>query len=134
MAALNEIQRAKGKWYSEVMQKFYFSDVAERTKEHLDGLVATIRSMHVNASDLELVTRRIRQTEFAGTTYMPLPDEAAIVRIIREVQGEKVIERANEPRRGFEPPPVDMSKYEGMTEDETWNAMLEEAYRKLGGR
>ncbi|TCD47027.1 hypothetical protein [Chlorobium sp. N1] len=86
----------------------------------------------VNAADLGSVTRRIRQTEFQGTTSMPLPDEAAIVRIIGEVQGEKVIERANEPRRGFEPEPIDMSEYAGMSEDELWNALMEKARRKFG--
>jgi len=132
MAALNEIQRTKGKWYSEVMQRFYSAEIGERTKEHLDGLVGTIQELKVNATDLKAVTRRIRQTEFQGTTYMPLPDEAAIVRIIREVQGEKVIERANEPRKGYEPAPIDMSEYDGMSEEETWNALMEKARRKFG--
>jgi len=134
MAALNEIQRAKGKWYSEVMMKFYSTNVPERTKEHLDGLVATIQAQKVNTADLLTVTRRIRITEFSGTTYMPLPDEAAIVRIIREVQGESIIQRSNEPRKGYDPDPIDMSEYDGMTEDETWEAMFEKAYQKCGGR
>ncbi|MDT9547434.1 MAG: hypothetical protein RI826_08885 [Chlorobium phaeovibrioides] len=96
--------------------------------------VATIQAQKVNTTDLLTVTRRIRFTEFQGTTYMPLPDEAAIVRIIREVQGESIIQRSNEPRKGYDPDPIDMSEYDGMTEDETWEAMFEKAYQKCGGR
>ncbi|RTY39569.1 hypothetical protein EKD02_02530 [Chlorobium phaeovibrioides] len=59
---------------------------------------------------------------------------APIVRIIREVQSESITVRSNEPRQGYLPEPVDMSEYDGMTEDETWAALLEKAYAKCGGR
>jgi len=57
-----------------------------------------------------------------------------VQRIIREVQGESIIQRSNEPRKGYDPDPIDMSEYDGMTEDETWEAMFEKAYQKCGGR
>lgn len=134
MQALADVQHAKGKWYSEVMARFYTTAVAEHTARHLEGLVEAVRRLKVNRRDLGRATRRLRQTEFAGTTYMPLPDEAAIVRAIREVQGENVHRQAAEPRAPLELEPVDMSEYEGMTEDETWAALIEKAYEKLGGR
>jgi len=56
------------------------------------------------------------------------------VRIIREVQRESITARSNEPHQSYLPEPVDMSEYEGMTEDETWAALLEKAYAKCGGR
>lgn len=131
---LAEVQRSKGKWYSEVMARFYASAVAERTREHLDGLVGAVRGTGINRSDLVVVARRLRQGEFSGTTYMPLPDEAAIIRTVREVQREGVGRRAAEERAPLELEPVDMSEYEGMSEEESWNALVEKAYRKLGGR
>jgi hypothetical protein len=48
------------------------------------------------------VVRRIRETEFAGTTYMPLPNEGAIIRIIQEVNGAMVTETE---APNLEPPP-----------------------------
>jgi hypothetical protein len=48
------------------------------------------------------VVRRIRETDFNGTTYMPLPNESAIVRIIQEVNSAMVTET---PVPNLEPPP-----------------------------
>jgi hypothetical protein len=124
MTALMKIQESKGKWYSEVMQKFYRTGVGERTKKHLDGLVMEILRLRPSHADLATVTRRICQTEFQGTTYMPLPDEAAIIRILREVQGESAGLRSRTEPPSWQPPPFDMSEYEGMSEDETFEALM----------
>ncbi|WP_041463798.1 hypothetical protein [Pelodictyon luteolum] len=132
MTALMQIQESKGKWYSEVMQKFYRTGVGERTKKHLDGLVMEILRMRPSRADLGTATRRICHTEFQGTTYMPLPDEAAIIRILREVQGESAGRRIGTEPPAWEPPPFDMSAYEGMSDDETFEALLALARLKFG--
>ena len=106
-------------------EKMPKGEFEKRTIEHRTGMIAAIKRLKVNHEELEVIKRRIKQAEFTGTTFMPLPTEADIVRIVKDVQKEmlhKKIEESN-----HQPPGFDASVIEGKTMDELWGILLEKA-------
>ena len=74
------------------MVRFYTPEsVPHRTKEYLGKLVALFAEFRVNEEEFDAVRRRTRESEFAGTAFAPLPDESALIRIIREVQSGQAV-------------------------------------------
>lgn len=126
-AALSEIQWAKGKFYSQVIErmteKMPKAEFEKRTMEHRTGLITAIKRLKVSTEELEVMTRRAKQAEFTGTTFMPLPTESDMIKIAKEVQGEMLQKRSGE--CSYQPPMVDMTLIEGKTADQVWDMVLE---------
>ena len=94
--AIQEIELSKGKAYSEVLFRLYehlpLSDREAPVRTALRRLANLFAEYGCTDEAVNRVVRRIRETEFTGTTYMPLPNEGAIIRIIQEVNSAMVSE------------------------------------------
>ena len=91
----------KGKTYTEAMARFYShllpDDVAIKARAYMNRLAGVFTEYLVSDTELKAVMRQCRETEFTGTSYMPLPDEGALIRIILDVQSRMTVERQKEP-------------------------------------
>lgn len=94
--AIGEIQLAKGKAYSEVLVKLYGhlapAQQERKVADYLDHLALLFVEYGCTDQAVVRVVRRCRESEFKGTSYTPLPDEGAIIRIINEVNQGLVTE------------------------------------------
>ena len=54
-------------------------------------IVSLFREYQVTDEEFRAVKRRVREEDFRGTSYSPLPDESALIRIIREVQSGQAV-------------------------------------------
>ena len=128
--ALLSIQLSKGKFYSEVLAKMSLS-LPEATG-FISEMAQSIVSLLLTQGDLCLLVTRCKQGEFCGTAYMPLPTEADIVRIAREIQLDTRYRKASlteNQSRGVVPE-IDNSSFVGKTMEELFDV----AFEKLGGR
>lgn len=88
----------KGKCYTETLSKFYRSDVLQaKGMEYMVRLAGLFSEHLVTDDEMALILKDCREAEFTGTSYMPLPDEGALVRIIKDVQVRTATKRMNEP-------------------------------------
>ena len=74
----------------------------EKAKAYLMRLANLFSEYGCTSEGVARVVRRCRETEFRGTSYSPLPDEGAIIRIIHEVNQQMVAESRQDPSAGGE--------------------------------
>ena len=67
-------------------EKMPKEEFEKRTMEHRKGMIYVIKGLKVSREELGVITRRAKQAEFTGTTFMPLPTESDLVKIARQVQ------------------------------------------------
>lgn len=88
----------KGKCYSETLAKFWTVDViGQKTTEYMARLAGIFDEYKVSDDELIRVLKQYREIEFTGTSYMPLPDEGALIRVIQDVQQQMAHKRLTEP-------------------------------------
>ena len=98
--AIRDLQQMKGKCYTETLVKFWNPDVLEQKAiEYMDKLASIFEEYRVSDDELNAVIKQCRETEFTGTSYMPLPDEGALIRVIQDVQGRMAAKRITEPEK-----------------------------------
>lgn len=90
----------KAKCYTETLSKYYTANVLEeKSTEYMKKLANLFSEFLVSDEELKLILKDCRETEFSGTGYMPLPDAAALIKIIKDVQVRTATKRMNEPEK-----------------------------------
>ena len=100
------VQVSKGKFYSEVIAKMLQSNSVPATNAFMGGIVSELMLLKIIKSELKAIERRLKQTEFDGSAYMPLPTESQIVKTVKDVQYEMKDERSAV--NVFSPPPYNL--------------------------
>lgn len=100
MEAIEEIESYKGKTYAQVCHTIFAgkSPEAQRTKAlDLIGKLAAVFDSMGSSKLIVVAVKRVRDTEYTGTAYSPLPDIGALNRTVNEVLRESPVERSPMP-------------------------------------
>jgi hypothetical protein len=123
MKVLFGVQVSKGKFYSEVIGRMLPGNPEEAVQVFLSGILKELMMLKIIKSEMEIISRRLRQTEFDGSAYMPLPTESQIVKTVKDVQREMMQDR--EEVNLYPPPPFDMpEELKGKSVDELMQMAL----------
>ncbi len=123
MKVLFAVQVSKGKFYSEVISRMLPDNPEDAVQAFMSGIVAELLLLKIIRSELETISRRMKQTEFDGSAYMPLPTEAQIVKTVKDVQYEMRQER--EEINLYPPPQFEMpEELKGKTVEEMMQMAL----------
>lgn len=95
---LMEVQESRGSWYTEKMARYYTPELAPRKSQELvSRLAGLFDEYQVTDAELKAIKRRVRESEFRGSSYSPLPTEDDLIRIIKDVQAGMVTTQASAP-------------------------------------
>ena len=95
---LMDLQESRGTWYTEKMARYYSPASAPRKAQDLiERLAGLFSEYQVTDAEFVAIKRRVRETEFSGTSYAPLPNESQLLEIIVDVQRGHAVDHQSQP-------------------------------------